>query len=167
MEIENTYIINQKTMAVLAAKHIDYYSIILETDKQIYVHETPLHLIKKSCLFYWTSFEGVRKAVRAKTNYRQKIPIPININQFMIAIPTHAIDSIDCSWIMQDHVRDCYGKANAKEKVTDISFFNRQSIRLPISIRTFRKQLERAIEIRSHMAYDCGLEDWVYVDHLS
>lgn len=147
MNIEQSYIIKDKTIALVPAKEIDYDSIVVESESLRYIKQTPEEIIKESCLEYWSDYEGRRKAVIQKTRFKEKVPIPINPKQGIIAFPTHAIKSIDCCWLMPKHIlRYDVIKGNPNYK-TIVTFTNRRTLKLDVSIRSFKSQINRAFEI--------------------
>lgn len=149
--MEQQYIITEKTIAIFPAKQIDYQSIAIEKDTTKQIQQTPIEIMHQSCLTYWSSFEGRREAVMTHTGYKEKVPIPINIHKEIIAIPTHGLRHIDCSWLMLNHILHYERNGNKK---TTITFTNKKSTTLNISIRSFQSQFKRALEIKHQATKD-------------
>lgn len=154
MKIEQEYIINKATISIIPAKKIDYDSIVVEGERLRYIRQTPLKIIKESCIHYWSTYEGRRQAVIHHTGFKEKVPIPVNPKQGIIAIPTHAIKHIDCCWLMHDQVLQYERiKDDAKYK-TAVTFTNRKILKLDVSIRSFQSQMDRAFGIRYRIERD-------------
>ena len=103
-QILSNYSIHKDTMVLLPAKHIDYETLVLERNKHVYVKQTSLEIIKYSCLARFTTYDGVREAVKLQTGFKRKVPIPINPSQNLYFFPTHATGDYECCWISFDHV---------------------------------------------------------------
>lgn len=143
--IKDNYIINEQTLSILPARSIEYQTKVIERKKIIYVKQTPFEIIKESCLFYWSSFEGRRTSTIEFTGYKEKVPIPIYPLKKIIAFPTHGIHNPDCAWLMQDHILQ--GKPKGTNQ-TSVLLSNGEYITIDISFRSFKTQFERAFELR-------------------
>lgn len=144
MVIVDKYVINDSSMAIIPAKQIDYYSVVAERNQVVYVRQTPLEIIKHSCLHYWSTYEGRKEAVIYHTGFKRKVPIPIDLEQEIITFPTHAIDDIDCSWILYHQIINII---SIKKNETKVLFDNGQSLNLKISKHILLTQMKRSLEI--------------------
>jgi competence protein ComK len=135
------YEITQKTMALLSAAHLDYWTIVLEPDQQLYIHKKPLQLIKTACLKGGSTYEGRRTAVHYLTQSKNKVPIPINPLEHFYAFPTHSPNQFHCNWIFYHHVKSMTPCKKSNETI--ITFKNSQELTLPVSHYTLEKQLYR------------------------
>lgn len=147
MNIEENYIVNKTTIAIVPAKEIDYDSIVVESESLRYIKQTPEEIIKESCLEYWSDYEGRRKAVIHKTGFKEKVPIPVNPKQGIIAIPTHAIKHINCCWLMPEYILRFEAIKDDPNFKTVVTFMNGRTLKLDVSIRSFKSQMNRAFEI--------------------
>src|SRR5690625_7827007 len=102
--IMDYYRINENTLALLPAKQIDFETIVIETDQIIKVRKTSLELIEAACYNEWSTYEGRRQAVIHHTNFKRKVPIPINIKKGIYFFPTHSPTSIHNKWISFQHI---------------------------------------------------------------
>lgn len=134
------YKLNEKTMALAPAKQIEYDTIVYETNRTIYVKQTPLQLIKAACLNNWSTYEGRREAVMHHLGYRRNVPIPIDTDVGIIAFPTHSPRNIDCHWIIYSHVLTI----ESNNIGASIIFNNHHVLPLNISPYILNKQLERS-----------------------
>lgn len=147
MKIEQTYTINPLTIAIFPAKQIDYDSIVIEGEKTLYIHQTPLDIIKQSCIDYWSSYEGRKKAVIYYTGFKQKVPIPVSEQIPIVAFPTHALKHIDCAWLIYDHIVNYLAAKTDPARKTTITFSNGKTMTINVSIRSFTSQMTRALEV--------------------
>ncbi|WP_156290974.1 competence protein ComK [Oceanobacillus salinisoli] len=142
-EILSHYSIHKNTISLLPAKHIDYYTIVLEQNRYIYVKQTPIEIIKNSCLNRYTTYEGVREAVYHYTGFKRKVPIPINPHQNIYFFPTHATNDYECCWISCDHVLQINQTTKSSSSLT---FNNGKTIQFDVSTYSLKKQMQRTLE---------------------
>jgi competence protein ComK len=141
--IYKTYDINKETMALIPAKHIDYDTIVYETNQILYVKQRPLDMIKVACLDGGSTYDGRRVAVIHQTGAQHKVPIPINPLEKIYAFPTHSPSLYECSWIFYHHVRSIMPHPT-DPKESQVLFKNGQTpLNLDISHSSLEKQLHR------------------------
>src|SRR5699024_10532664 len=88
---------------LLPAKAIDFDTLVIESEEDIKVRQSALKLINYACIQYaWTTYEGRIQAVKAHTNFKHKIAVPIttDILLFPTASPTH----MDNVWLNDLHI---------------------------------------------------------------
>lgn len=139
--MENIFIdyeINERTMALLPAKNIEYQTIVLETERTLYVQKYPLELINSACLKAWCSYEGRRTAMMMNTGYKRKVPVPIFPDKKVYAFPTTSPESFECKWIFPSHVKDIL-----KTSPSVILFNNEQELLVNESFRILERQWHR------------------------
>lgn len=134
--IVSEYDINQSTMALLPVAHIDYSTIVVEQNGQLFVKKTPLQLIKAACLDGGASYEGRRAAVTHLTGAMQKVPIPINQLTNIFAFPTHSPTVFHCSWIFYHHVRTIKPPENPADTTKQAIIHFKNDLQLPMSEST-------------------------------
>src|SRR5690625_3779467 len=140
------YIINKNTLAILPAKQIKYDAIIIENEQTLRTRQTPIHMIRQSCLAYMSNYDGRRDAVIHHTKPKERIVIPVNPYERLIFFPTHGTRHIDCSWIAYHHV--IYFEALESDSTsTRIMLSNGRVINVPISARSFHTQMLRSFEV--------------------
>src|SRR5699024_10795848 len=148
--IQQNYIITSETCAILPAREIDYQTIVIKEDTTLYVTQTPLEIMKASCLHYWATYEGRRRAVIEKLRYKQKTPIPVSVTNKLCLFPTHAPTHINNCWINRAQVnyweRTEIAK-RTKNRQTEIIFYNWHRIELGISMHTLQEQMERGFRV--------------------
>jgi hypothetical protein len=74
--IQESYQINEQTIALYHARELDYDTVVLEKAATYWVRKTPMQLIKDTCFANWSTYEGKRQAVIHHTNYRKKFRSP-------------------------------------------------------------------------------------------
>lgn len=141
--IVDTYRISEYTMALKPAKMIEYDTIVIETEHIYNVRQTPDLLIKKACIDNWSTYEGRRDAVIYKTNFKRKVPIPINRNKQIYAFPTHATKDLDCHWIFCGHILHIIEDQKTNSSI--IHFKNGSVLPINVSTHTLRKQYQRTL----------------------
>ena len=142
--IHEDYLINEKTLALEPAQTIDCDTIVIERRNTVYVRKTPLQLIKKACIYNWTTYDGCREAVMKNTNYKKKLPILINKEKNICTFPTHAIKHIDCKWIFWNHILKIIKDQETNGSI--IQFYDGTHLSVPVSYYILQKQYERASE---------------------
>ncbi|MCM3742411.1 competence protein ComK [Oceanobacillus luteolus] len=149
------YFIHLDTMALLPAKHHLYGTHVVEFDKEVFVKDTPLDLIKGVLLHNYSSLEATRRTVKLHTGYWKKVPIPIYLGELYM-FPTHAMVHFDCCWIAYHHVSEIRDGSHSEEAI--VLFKNGQEIKFPVSASSLRRQRKRtrvvkrnSVQIREHM----------------
>lgn len=148
--IKETYMINENTLALLPAMQIEYDTIVIEKQKELYIRQTPFQLIKAACFNDWCTYEGKRQAVILHTNLKRKVPIPINTTKGIYFFPTHSQKSIHNNWIAFHHIvnfNKVKAESNSPSK-TIISFTNGMEMKFDIPFSTIQRQIERAFECK-------------------
>jgi competence protein ComK len=143
------YEVNPFTMVV---KPIAYgskiYSEIFEVEDEFLSPFKPLDIIKNSCEYYGSDYEGRRNGTKQLVGYAHKIPIAIDPTNRIFFFPTTSPSRQECIWISHEHVKD-YDRINPQE--TLIHFNNNQSFTFPISGSTIISQLERTAYLRTKL----------------
>ena len=147
MKMKN-YIIHKDTLAILPAKQLEYDSIAIERKQTLHIKQTPMNIMKESCITYLADYNGRRNAVMHLTGHKERIVIPIHPSERIIFFPTHGTRHIDCSWIAYEHV--LYYEA-IEQQTTKVVFKNMQAINVPISFHSFETQMMHSYEILQHI----------------
>ncbi|MFD1739515.1 competence protein ComK [Bacillus salitolerans] len=139
MTVNNHYEISPTTLAILPAYHITYQSRIYDLKGEIYCEKPPIKLIEKACLEGGSSFDGRKKALQYKKSFYQCPPIPINPLEDIYAFPTCSPTSHDCIWLFYEHISGFHSRLDS----TVITFYNGQSLEVPVSLAVIRNQMAR------------------------
>ncbi|MCP3742547.1 competence protein ComK [Rossellomorea sp. BNER] len=140
------YEINPFTMVLLP----DSYGLKTFT-KIIELHDTytspykPIEILKKSCEYFGSSFEGRKNGTRRLTGVTHKAPIIVDPHTSIYFFPTTSPTKPECFWIAHEHVAS-YERVSSKE--TMITFRNQQPLKVPISYSSFEAQFMRTSMLR-------------------
>lgn len=138
------YDINQSTMALLAASHTDYATIVLEPNRKLFVKKPALKLVQSSCLDGYSTYDGRRTAIIYHTGAKRKVPIPINPSKNIYAFPTHSPTEYCCNWIFYHHVKNIIPIRSSTDKVqSTIIFHDQQQLTMNESYFVLEKQMQR------------------------
>lgn len=143
--LEN-YVANEDTLAIFPAKAMAYSAIVLETNQTLHIRQTPLDIIKGSCLAYWSTYDGRKLATIHHTGNKYKTPIVICPTKRLFAFPTHAPKEMDCSWIFYEKVWRTWEGEKRRGGSSLIQFTNGKTTSLDISLRSLQAQMERTWE---------------------
>lgn len=149
-ENKMTYIITPATLALLPARSIHYGTIAIEGQQCRFLSQTPLDIIKASCDADWSAYDIRRQQVIRHTGFKQKTPIPTNIQQHIIAFPTHSPHHLDCSWIISTphlHILQHPDK-------TLLQINNIQTLALNVSKHSLQQQINRAFDLYVYLQQD-------------
>jgi len=124
------------------------YSKIFEIDDEYVVPEKPIDIIKKSCRFYASSFEGRREGTKELIGITHKSPIVIDPVSSIYFFPTTSPNRPDCCWFSLEHVQGFFRKGN---KETEVLLSNKQTLSVPISANSFRSQYQRTSLLQTKM----------------
>ncbi|WP_077211131.1 competence protein ComK [Bacillus dakarensis] len=143
------YEINSSTMTVMPLSYgSKVYSKIFEFEAEFISPFKPLEIIKESCGFFGSSFEGRKEGTRKLTGVTHKVPIAISPSNFIYFFPTSSPENMDCIWIAYHHIFD-YKKG--EQNSTIIKFKNNQFLQVPISTSSFQNQLVRTVMLKSKL----------------
>lgn len=117
--------------------------ILVVSDEKKQFNCSGIWFINQMASFYYRSFESISRAIRI--NLGIKTNVPIYINKGLIFFPIKCIRSYDNIWINFNNVL-CY---YLEEKDVYIKFKNLETIKLDISIKKLRKQIENVNQVAS------------------
>lgn len=141
------YEINPNTMMI---KPITYgnkiYSQIWELGEELVSPFKPIEIIKKSCRFFGSSYEGRKEGTRQLTGITHKAPITIDPTNFIYFFPTTSANNSECIWIAQEHILS-YKRIDPAN--TRVVFKNKQSHSIPVSYNSFNNQLLRTALLKT------------------
>jgi competence protein ComK len=129
------------------------YSEIYELeDKYLYPFK-PLDIIKKSCEYFSSSFEGRKDGTKQLIGITHKVPIVIDPTNFIYFFPTTSPTRSECTWFSHEHVWD-YRRVDSRQ--TMVIFRNKQSFNFPISFSSFQNQMLRTADLRMKLMQRTG-----------
>ncbi|MDC3415952.1 competence protein ComK [Aquibacillus salsiterrae] len=143
-----TYDANELTITLIPSFHTDYQTIVWEQDQTLYVKQTPLQIIRSSCLASGASYDGRRDAVIHITGLKKKVPIPINLVKRIFAFPSHSGNHPDCHWLFFNHIgtiREIPPNLSSSHHSVVI-FKNGQQLLMKETVHVLKMQLYRTSE---------------------
>ncbi|HDU3145424.1 TPA: competence protein ComK [Listeria monocytogenes] len=130
------YEVNPHTMIIFPKKSGSIvYSEIYEVDSHYTSKFTPFELIKTSCNFFGSSYEGRKEGTKHLIGVTHKPPIIIDPVTSTYVFPTVAPSSTECIWIFPQHIKDYHAIGFNH---TLITFSN-----IDMSLASFNNQIAR------------------------
>ncbi|HAM1829445.1 TPA: competence protein [Listeria monocytogenes] len=131
------YEVNPHTMIIFPKKSGSIvYSEIYEVDSHYTSKFTPFELIKTSCNFFGSSYEGTKHLI----GVTHKPPIIIDPVTSTYVFPTVAPSSTECIWIFPQHIKDYHAIGFNH---TLITFSNMETFEIDMSLASFNNQIAR------------------------
>ncbi|MBP2241109.1 competence protein ComK [Cytobacillus eiseniae] len=141
------YEINPNTMVVMPLSYgAKIYSQIWELEDEYVSPFKPIEIIKKSCTFFGSSYEGRKEGTRQLTGITHKAPITIDPTNFIYFFPTTSASNSQCIWISTEHIFSYNRVDRAK---TEIIFKNKRSYVVPVSFNTINNQILRTALLKT------------------
>ncbi|MWA70405.1 competence protein [Listeria monocytogenes] len=116
------------------------YSEIYEVDSHHTSKFTPFELIKTSCNFFGSSYEGRKEGTKHLIGVTHKPPIIIDPVTSTYVFPTVAPSSTECIWIFPQHIKDYHAIGFNH---TLITFSNMETFEIDMSLASFNNQIAR------------------------
>lgn len=113
---------------------------VIEVDNEIIVNTNCFNIIKKTCMYYGSTYEGRFNGSKYLLKINYKLPIIIEECSELIFFPTCSPRSEDCHWINVNEVLEYINF----ERKTLITFKNRTKFLLNISFTSFEYQMYRS-----------------------
>jgi competence protein ComK len=129
------------------------YSEIYELEDDYLSPFKPLEIIKKSCEYFSSSFEGRKEGTKQLIGITHKVPIVIDPTNFIYFFPTTSPTRSECVWISHEHILD-YHRIDSRQ--TRVVFQNKQSFILPISRSSFENQMLRTALLKTTLMQRSG-----------
>jgi competence protein ComK len=140
------YEVNPHTLML---KPIEYgaktFTEIIEMEDIILSPFKPMDILKKSCEFFGSSYQGRKDGTKELTGISYKAPIMLNPQMSMFLFPTTSPVKSECMWISHSHVTSYSAAENGQ---TSVTFQNRESHLIPISYSSFENQMLRTSNLR-------------------
>lgn len=124
------------------------YARIIEMEDEFISPFKPMEIIKKSCEFFGSSYEGRKQGTKQLINITHKAPIAIDPTSSIFFFPTTSPLRPQCIWLSHEHVVS-YERLDSKH--TTITFRNRQTIDIAVSCSSFENQLHRTSFLKTKL----------------
>jgi len=141
MELEH-YEINCETLLIVPIGKRS--SKVYETDLECIVKESPLTIIKNSCLYFGSSYEGRKEGTKSLLGVEMKVPIVIEDSRSIIFFPTSSCINQSSIWISYQNLLK-YSKFN--EFSTVLYFRENKSIKVDTRYSLVDNQVIRCIKL--------------------
>lgn len=116
---------------------------IIEKD-QTFIIELPINtILKESCEYYGSSFEGRKIGSQKQLGMCYKLPIIIESTNEIVMFPINSPNSNNCSWLSLTNIKN-YKKVKTNSLIT---FNNNKSRLFPVSIASLENQMFRASKL--------------------
>lgn len=149
--ILNKYIASDTTMIIMPIKAIEYYAVVREIDRTVYVKQTPFEIIKENLLIGGSDYNGRRRSITYKLGMQKKLPMPINPARNIYAFPTHAPSQFHCQWIFTEHIDHIHPVKHNKKYKSAILFKNSEKIFTEVSPYILETQIIKSWKVRKAM----------------
>lgn len=137
------YEINRNTLAIIPVSYNK--SKVIEKDKEFIINIDPINIIKYSCEYFGSTYEGRHKGTKSIMNITHKSPIIIEESRVIICFPTTSPRLNVCSWIILNNIKTYDGDS----KSTNIVFDNNYVLNINISKFSFENQIQRSYMLES------------------
>ena len=149
MKMNEEYEVNPITTAIMPLQYgSKLFSRIHQLDRDLYSPLKPLDLIKMSCRLFGSGYEGRKEGSKQLIGITHKVPIIIDATNMMYFFPTTSPNNPRCSWIAHEHVLH-YEKMDSTH--TLVTFRNKKSMVIPISVYSFQNQMLRTSFLRTKL----------------
>lgn len=137
------YIINKNTLVVIPLD--DKSSRVVELKKEFIVYKSVLNIIKKSCIYYGSSYNGRVYGSKYMLNKSSKIPIIISEINNLIIFPTKSPRNKKCCWLLLNNIKH-YNKIDINQTI--IRFSCGKSMKIGVSYRIIDNQVLQSSRLK-------------------
>lgn len=143
----SSYEISPKTMAVLAVKNKKgvVNTKVHEEHLEHIVHISPTEVIKHSCQYFGSSFQGRLEGTKDVCGFSYKAPITINPASGIYFFPTSSPSDRKCSWLSHSHIKRI---VPAENQMARVIFKNGESLVIDASVGSMTNQWYRTAQFR-------------------
>ena len=138
----NSYEINVETLLIVPFGKGK--SKVYEYDSEYEVNMSPLTIIKNSCLYFGSSYEGRKEAIKSMIGIDMKVPIVIEDGKNIIFFPTSSCINRSSIWVSYQNLLK-YSKLN--EFSTVLYFRGNRSIKVDTKYNLIDNQIIRCIKL--------------------
>ena len=119
---------------------------VFETDEEFIVRKKMNDIIKDSCLFFGSSYEGRRDGTKALLKCEIKVPIIIDDSRELILFPTLSFRNEKNAWIVYNNIID-YRKYDLDN--TLFLFKNNNDIKVNVRYNIVDNQMVRCLKLEA------------------
>ena len=140
----NNYEINVETLLIVPYSHGK--SKVYEYDEDYIVNCIPTDIITTSCLFFGSSIDGRREAVKNILGIDMKVPILVEDSKNIIFFPTSSCINKSSIWVSYQNLVKYY-KLN--DFSTVLCFRNNKQITVDVKYNLIDNQVIRCMKLES------------------
>lgn len=163
--IVNKYMVNNRTMLIMPAEAVDYYAVVKEIDRIVFVKQTPFDIIKENLLIGGSDFNGRRRSITYKLGMQKKLPMPINPPRNIYAFPTHSPKQFHCHWIFTEHIDQIHPVRNNRKYKSVIIFKNGEKVFTEVSPYIIETQIIKSWKVRKSMEDRENIQQYVLLNN--
>ncbi len=138
----DNYEINDETLVIVPYECGK--SKVYEYDEEFIVNMIPLTIIKNSCLFFGSSFDGRKEASKNIIGIDMKVPILVEESRNIIFFPVSSCINKNSIWISYQNLLK-YSKNSLSS--SNLYFKNKKNIQLPVKYNLIDNQVIRCIKL--------------------
>ena len=142
------YEINNNTIALI---YNDNKTIVYEKNNRFILDDVlPNKIIKYSCEYFGSSYDGRVRGTNKLTGITHKVPIIIEESNEIIFFPTTSSRLNECSWIRNKYIKN-YKKL--PDNKVELELIDNNKICLNCSYETINNQILRSSRLESIIRY--------------
>ena len=138
----NNYIVNLETLLLIPVD--DNKTKVFEMEEEFLVKKNIMTIIKDSCLFFGSSFEGRKEGTKYLLNCGIKVPIIIEDSRSLILFPTLSFKNERNVWVVYNNLLD-YKKYDLDN--TLFLFKNNNDIKVNVRFNIVDNQVVRCLKL--------------------
>lgn len=141
--MQKDYEINLNTLIIIPIN--EEITKVIEAYDTFFVSKNALDIIKYSCIYFGSSYEGRIEATKNLIGMNYKLPIIIEESRDIVFFPTSSFNSLNCCWIALNNI-ERYVKS---DKNCMIYFNNNKIVEINISYESLENQIFRSMMLLS------------------
>lgn len=137
------YEINADTLCILPID--EKTSFIYEKEDNFIVNMSCIEIIKRSCLFFGSSYEGRKNASSSLLTATYKLPIIIEESNQLIFFPTNSSKNLKCVWISYNNFE---GVDKISKNFSKVYFKNNNKVEIEVASNVIINQIIRSNRLK-------------------
>lgn len=144
-ELDN-YIINYETLLIIPCEEDDRKVKVYELDDEFIVCSDVLNIVKSSCLYFGSSFEGRKQGTKNMLNCEIKVPIIVEDSKNLIIFPTSSFRNKKTIWISYNCL---LGYEKCDKDSTMLKFKNNNNLKIKVKYNIVDNQVIRCLKLNT------------------
>ena len=145
----DTYEINSETLALVPVRYgARIFTQVYEISGAFIVPRKPIEIIKHSCTYFGSTYNGRVLGAQKLLNATHKIPIVVDSATSLYFFPTASASREDCHWISLELIMRHYP---TELNFTKIIFRNNRTVDFPCSYTIIKNQMLRTAYLKSKL----------------